>query len=129
MKFATTVVSILIVIAVLIPGKDLPDVNIGGYDKLIHMLMFATWALAVRFDFRNRPWSNFAVFGAGVLFSLVTEVMQILVEGRSFDLFDAAADAAGLILGLALSRPFLSVVDKMPWFTGRREKDLKKKRR
>ena len=51
MKYATLTVSILIIIAVLIPGSNLPDVNIGGYDKLIHIGMFFTWALAVRFDF------------------------------------------------------------------------------
>lgn len=116
MKFATPLVSVLIVIAVLIPGKDLPDVDIGGYDKLIHLVMFATWALAVRFDYRQR-WSTLVVFVAGVVFSLLTEVLQIQVEGRTFDLVDATADAAGLLTGLLLSPPFLRLVERIPWLS------------
>ena len=105
MKFLTGLVSLLIIIAVLIPGSNLPDVNIGGYDKLIHMVMFASWAVAVRYDFDRKPFRYAKVFLAGVLFSALTEVLQILVEGRSFDIYDMVADAGGLIIGLWLSAP------------------------
>ena len=109
MKYATALASLLIIIAVLIPGKDLPDVNIGGYDKLIHMAMFAGWALAVRYDF-DRSLNVFIVFAAGLAFSAITEVLQILVEGRSFDIYEMAADAVGLVLGLWLGRPLLTLL-------------------
>lgn len=112
MKFATPLISVLIIIAVLIPGKDLPDVSIGGYDKLIHIAMFATWAVAVRYDFNTR-FRFAAIFIAGLLFSLLTEVLQLLVEGRSFDLYDMVADAAGLVLGLLLSGWVLKWVDRL----------------
>ena len=108
MKLPTLFVSILIVIAVLIPGSKLPDVSIGGYDKLIHIAMFLTWALAVRFDYDRHPFRYAIVFLIGILFSALTEVLQILVEGRSFDLYDMAADAVGLIIGLAISGPVVS---------------------
>lgn len=112
MKYITLLVSALIVIAVLIPGRDLPDVSIGGYDKLIHIAMFATWAVAVRFDFRDR-FSSGMIFVAGVLFSLLTEVLQLLVEGRSFDLYDMAADALGVIVGLVASGMVLKIIDRL----------------
>lgn len=112
MKFATLITSLLIVIAVLIPGKDLPDVHIGGYDKLIHMAMFAAWALAVRYDFRRRPLSYFIIVAVGILFSALTEVLQLLVEGRSFDVYDMGADALGLVAGLLLSEPLLNWINR-----------------
>lgn len=112
MKYITILVSVLIVTAVLIPGRDLPDVNIGGYDKLIHLVMFATWAVAVRYDFKDR-FSLAMIFGAGLLFSLLTEVLQLLVEGRSFDLYDMAADGMGLIVGLLASGALLKLIDRL----------------
>lgn len=112
MKYATAVVSLLIIIAVLIPGRDLPDVNIGGYDKLIHMAMFAVWAVAVRYDFNTRRFSFPLAFIAGISFSALTEVLQLLVDGRSYDIYDMAADAVGLIAGLWLSRPLLDFIEK-----------------
>lgn len=107
MKYATVVVSVLIVVAVLIPGPDLPDVDIGGFDKLIHLGMFGAWAFAVRYDFDRTPFPYFGFLLAGILFSGVTEVLQLLVEGRTFDFYDMAADAVGLLAGFAISAPVL----------------------
>ncbi len=112
MKYATIVVSLLIIAAVMIPGKDLPDVEIGGYDKLIHICMFTAWAVAVRYDFNTGPRRFFIVFLAGLLFSLLTEVLQLPVEGRSFDPFDMAADGLGVIAGLLVSGPVLKTLNR-----------------
>ena len=112
MKFATIITSLLIIIAILLPGKDLPDIHIGGYDKLIHMAMFAAWVLAVRYDFRNPPLSYQIIFAVGLLFSALTEVLQLLVEGRSFDVYDMVADALGVVAGLLLSRPLLKWINR-----------------
>ena len=112
MKYATLLVSTLIIIAVLIPGSKVPDVRIGGIDKLVHIGMFALWAVAVRFDFNSRSFPVVLVFLAGLLFSFITEVLQLLVEGRTFDLYDMAADAIGLVLGLLVSGRVLKIVKK-----------------
>jgi len=114
MKYATLVVSLLIIIAVLIPGPDLPDVDIGGFDKLIHIGMFGTWAFAVRYDFDRSPFPYLVFFLTGIVFSGLTEVLQLLVDGRSFDLYDMAADAVGLLAGFAISPPLVR------WFRNRR---------
>lgn len=113
MKFLTPVVSILIIIAVLIPGSDLPDVHIGGYDKLIHMTMFAAWAVAVRFDFDRTPFQYVRFFALGFVFSAASELLQLLVEGRSVDLYDMAADTVGLMVGLAISGPVVRLLNKL----------------
>ncbi|MEX1240714.1 MAG: VanZ family protein [Cyclobacteriaceae bacterium] len=113
MKYATVAASLLIIIAVLIPGRDLRDVNIGGYDKLIHVAMFAVWAVAVRYDFDNRPFNFPVAFIAGISFSALTEILQLFVEGRSFDTYDMLADAVGLIIGLWISRPLLNLIERI----------------
>lgn len=113
MKYATFVVSLLIIVAVLIPGRDLPDVNIGGYDKVIHMLMFATWGIAVRFDFDRTPFRYGLFFLLGITFSTLSELLQILVEGRSVDVYDLLADAVGLMIGLMISGPVVRWVNGM----------------
>lgn len=112
MKYATLLASTLIIIAVLLPGSKVPDVGIGGFDKLVHIGMFAVWAVAVRFDFNSRSFPFVPVFFAGLLFSVLTEVLQLLVEGRSFDVYDMAADAIGLVLGLLVSGRVLKLVKR-----------------
>lgn len=112
MKYATLIVSVLIIIAVLIPGSNLPSVNIVGFDKIVHVGLFGLWALAVRYDF-DAPNFKFAmVLLAGIGFSVMTEVLQLMVEGRSFDVFDMVADTIGLIGGLVTSGPILKFLRK-----------------
>lgn len=103
MKILTITVSLLIIVAVLIPGSNIPDVGIGGFDKIVHIGMFGLWAVAVRHDFDTEPFRFFLVFLAGMLFSILTEVLQLVAEDRTFDIYDMAADGIGLIGGLLVS--------------------------
>lgn len=107
MKLATVSVSVLIVIAVLIPGEDLPDVGLGGFDKLVHVCMFIVWAVAVRYDLNTKAFPWLLIIFSGLAFSALTEVLQLLVEGRTFDLYDMVADAIGLACGLLISGPLV----------------------
>lgn len=112
MRIATLLVSLAILIALLYPGEDLPDVRIGNWDKVIHLVMFATWTVAVRYDWRQirLPLWRMLLFGAG--FAFATEVLQTLVEGRSFDPIDWAADLAGVFAGWMISRPVIASADR-----------------
>lgn len=111
-KYATIITSALIVIAVLIPGSNIPDVNIVGFDKVVHVGMFMVLAVAVRYDF-NSPSFNFIIaFLAGLLFSLFTEILQLMVEGRTFDLYDMIADGIGLLVGLLISGRILRLLGR-----------------
>jgi VanZ family protein len=109
----TALVSVLIVIAVLIPGPNLPDVGIGGLDKIVHISMFGTWAIAVRHDFNRSNFRFVLVFVIGMCFSLSTEVLQVFVEGRTFDWYDVVADGVGLLAGLALSKTILNLLARL----------------
>ena len=113
MKYATLLASTLIIIAVLIPGSNLPDVGMGGFDKLVHIGMFTVWAVAIRYDFNSDRFPFVLAFLAGLTFSVFTEVLQLMVEGRSFDVYDMAADAVGLLLGLMVSGMVLKVVNRL----------------
>jgi VanZ family protein len=115
LKYLATILStVLILVAVLLPGSRLPDVNIVGIDKLAHFTLFTTWATAVRRDFAPNfrwPW----VLATGIAYSVLTEVLQIKVEGRAFDYADILADGAGLIFGMLMGGYFLSWIS---WVVG-----------
>lgn len=109
----TTLATILIVIAVLIPGSNIPSVDLFQLDKFVHFIMFAGWAIAVRHDVAPGYFSFPVAFFSGCLFSVLTEVLQILVDGRTFDLYDMFADALGLATGLLIGNKVLSVMIKL----------------
>ncbi len=89
----------------MLPGSSVPDVDIVGIDKVAHVGLFALWAIALRRDFAgNFSWQW--TLACGLVFSAMTELLQIAVEGRSFDVTDIIADAGGLVLGL-LAGPLL----------------------
>ena len=115
MKIATIIVSILIIIIVLIPGSQVPDVKIIGIDKIVHIGLFGLWAVAVRYDFNSPSFKFLIAFLVGMVFSVVTELLQLLVEGRSFDVQDLVADAIGLLFGLIVSGRVVKLLTK--WFS------------
>jgi VanZ family protein len=99
----TTLASLLILVAVMLPGAQVPDVNIVGIDKVAHFSLFFVWALGIRRDFGTSfRWPVALV--AGLAFSWLTEILQIAVEGRTFDWTDIVADAVGLIFGIIVGR-------------------------
>ena len=117
MKYWCTIgITLLILIAVLLPGSAVPDVGSFGLDKIIHFLLFFSWAVAVRFDFPHL--NKLLVFLIGLIFSCLTEVFQLFTEDRSFDYFDMLADAVGIATGLILSslviRIIFSLLKKLP---------------
>jgi VanZ family protein len=48
----------------------------------------------------------------GLIFSWLTEILQIVVEGRTFDYTDIIADALGLAIGLLIGRQLLQWIRK-----------------
>jgi VanZ family protein len=98
-------------IAVLIPGSTIPDVRFVGVDKLVHISMFLAWAVAIRFDFQSvKPW---LVFVLGIVFSALTEVVQLFTEGRSFDFFDMLFDGVGLLIGVLISKAVIKIIHRL----------------
>ncbi len=116
MKYAPSViVTVLIIVAVLIPGSAVPDVRIIDFDKLVHFTMFFTWAVALRYDFPRTHYLK--IIFTGLAFSLFTELLQLLAADRSFDWYDMVADGIGLCVGLCTA----STIHSTLFFLGRRK--------
>ena len=88
------------VVASLVPTSSLPDVSFS--DKLGHAVTYGgltVWFCGI-YPRRMAPRVAVALFLVGV----AVEGMQSLTESRSPEMADLAANAAGILIGLALSR-------------------------
>lgn len=118
-------ITIVIFIVISIPGPKLPHTGFSGLDKAAHLLFFGTWSLAVQFGFTIRHRWNWILI-SGVTFGLITEVIQIFIKERSFDLFDLLFDTFGLMLAAWSGPTLMSIAEKI-WPLSRwiaREKNL-----
>ena len=88
------------VVASLVPTSSLPDVSFS--DKLGHAVTYGgltVWFCGI-YPRRMAPRVAVALFLVGV----AVEGVQSLTESRSPEMADLAANAAGILIGLALSR-------------------------
>ena len=111
MKYLLTIImTVIILVAISWPGSHLPDIKIVGFDKIAHFCIFLAWTVAVVHDF-NAKW--YIALAAALLLALLTEVIQLKVEGRTFDLYDLLADAIGATVGLACSAFIIRITRKV----------------
>ena len=92
----------------IIPGKDLPEVEILDFDTLCHVLFYLVLMMLLvigflkqyeyRF-FRYHPIS-IALSGSFVFGVLIEAVQQFFCEGRYFDVKDILANFIGSIFGI-----------------------------
>ncbi len=79
---------------------------IPGMDKIAHFIIFAIWIFLVAMAIRKRKKSMdtrmLFLFFTGL--ALLTEILQIFIDGRSFDLRDLLANFLGLVAGLLIYR-------------------------
>lgn len=95
-----------ILTACTIPGRDLPSLNIPSLDKVAHFVVFAgfgwLWMRALRGTPAQKTWR---VLAAGLAYAALTEIYQgLLPFYRSPDLYDALANALGLLAAVLLYR-------------------------
>ncbi len=93
-----------IVAACTVPGSSLPSSSLFTFDKLAHFVLFAgfgvLWMRAL-----SRPLLRRALWvgAAGLAFAVCTEVYQgLLPFERAPDVYDALADALGVLTAVAL---------------------------
>lgn len=95
------------------PGKDLPSsgwVSRFHLDKLGHLVLFFVLVIffsvpilksAISDKLKTRTILVFVI--AGIVWGLATELIQgYFIPGRDFDLWDWAADTAGILVGYFL---------------------------
>lgn len=87
----------LIVLACSWPGKDLPESPVVGFDKIVHIGMFVVWTILW---LMYAPWKILLILPLGMAFGVFLEFyQQWLPFDRTFDWWDAAADALGVFWG------------------------------
>lgn len=93
---------LLIFFASSIPSTKIPSFFLFSFDKLVHFFIFFIFCLLVyrAFEPRNHiPLFSFKrvfiAFGLITLYGAIDEIHQGFVPGRTFDLRDLCADAAG----------------------------------
>ncbi|WP_412063644.1 VanZ family protein [Rubrivirga sp. IMCC45206] len=95
--------TVLVVVGLSIPGEAVPPREMLPFaaDKWVHAGMFlgigALWLQAL-------PGRTWAVLVGGLVFAVASEIWQsIPMIGRYSDPLDVAADAVGLVVGVALA--------------------------
>jgi hypothetical protein len=108
----------VILFLITLPKEDMPDaVGWWGwleklhFDKWVHAGMFAVqaWLLIIPINKFEIPLKEkwqwmLRVCMAVIVWGIFTEVIQLYVPGRSFDLLDWAADSLGALLALLLAK-------------------------
>lgn len=95
----------LILIACLIPGREIPNVHIPLMDKYVHFIIFAGFSF-LWLCTRSKPRiaTGFWIFIASVALGYLVELLQGsgITYGRSYEEADVLADAIGGLIGVLL---------------------------
>ena len=101
----TLIVGIIILISILMPGRDIPSVEIPHIDKIVHCGMFGCLTLCFYgehyYKYRKYP-KEWLVIGVIAGYCALTEVLQKLASGRSCDPIDWLADVTGILLAVVV---------------------------
>jgi VanZ family protein len=95
----------VILVACLLPGKDVPSLSLLQHDKLLHFAIFGLLSFLILFCFNRLSLKNcLLVWLICTAYGYVVELLQGsgISVGRAFDHFDALADSLGAALGVLL---------------------------
>lgn len=104
--------AIIILLLILMPGKDMPDTDIWSiltFDKFAHFFVFAVLVFLLIVGFIKQHTYIRLRFNAvrsalliSIGYGLLLEIGQSLIAGRTFDLTDVLANMIGCFLGSLL---------------------------
>jgi VanZ family protein len=102
--------SIFILLLCLLPPSDFPTVNIISFDKLVHVFLYMVLVFLTILNFKKQHFyrwlkyhSNKVAIVYGLFLGIITEFLQEnLGMGRTADVYDMIANAAGCGLGFLL---------------------------
>lgn len=105
------IVSILLILIVtLTPGNGK---ILGNYlDKVVHFVVFFFLSINICFKFQKNEKLIEVMFW-GILFGLLTEVIQQFIPGRNMDHYDGIADSLGIIIGYYIYRMNANRIDRL----------------
>ena len=99
--------ALFILVMSLLPGKDIPDLTIFRFDKLVHFGVYAFlgflayygWVKQVQFPGLKKR-TLIKIVGVITVYGFIIEVLQeTCTADRHFDILDTAMDTSGAILG------------------------------
>ena len=104
---------IVILILTGLPGSVFPHTKpLLGFDKVVHVLMYATFAFLCICGYRKQFVANGKTYRTkalrlatiiSILYGGITELMQeYLVPSRTGDWYDFLADTIGTLLGISI---------------------------
>ncbi|MCS6935034.1 MAG: VanZ family protein [Chitinophagales bacterium] len=104
--------AILIMVACLLPGRDLPDLTWWQADKWLHAAVYFLWAVLLHHGWiRQRAYPQLhqntlsKIIILTAVYGFALEILQeLLTTDRHFDLRDVLANAAGGAAGVAFIR-------------------------
>jgi len=90
------------------------SVNIGGFDKTIHLIEYCIFGFLLAFAFalsrKNfNPTAKYCIVFGSIAGGL-DEFHQFFVPGRAMDIFDFMADVAGIATGIAIWLLFIKLL-------------------
>lgn len=117
MRLVAVLWTILIFVACLIPGREVPHVSIPLADKWVHLIIFAgfsfLWLCTIKAAGAKAGWLMLLL---SLALGYTVELLQGsgITTGRSYDLYDVLADGIGGALGILLFYPFRNKVLRTP---------------
>ncbi len=98
-----------------IPSAYLPNVQMFGIDKLVHIIVFCVFGLLLYRSYSNKSNINpnfskvysFTLVGV-VLLGIFTELYQGLIPGRRTDIYDLIANVIGGLFAIVIVRVYNS---------------------
>ncbi|MCK4640510.1 MAG: VanZ family protein [Candidatus Marinimicrobia bacterium] len=107
-KIPAILYSILIFFLSSIPQSKLPPVRLFSFDKIVHLIEYLLYGMTLMLAY-SRSTSDKIIHNAfklslmtGIIYAATDEIHQLYVPGRDCSIFDFAADAAGVFLGVYL---------------------------
>ena len=108
--------SLIILLLTGLPGDVFPEIKTFwdwlSPDKVVHLIIFGTLSFLILWGYRDKYSGNnrkklvFTAVIITILYGILTELLQRYVFiGRSGNVFDALADAAGALIGWWLFIP------------------------
>ena len=104
---------LLIAIVSSIHGNNIPELELFGSDKVLHILeYFLLGYLLINVLFDKTKYPGLLTFFLGSLFGVIDEIYQSTVFGRFPSSFDVIADVIGLTLSIILVQKTSDIISQ-----------------
>jgi len=98
---------VLVFVAISWPGDELPKINLGySFDKIVHIILFGGVTFLTERSLNARGYRKGSAatisLAAGVAYSGLAEIIQMIVPGRYHSFYDFYAGILGAIIALVV---------------------------